>query len=278
MKERKLMKKTVGRHRALITGATGGIGQAIVLAIAPFSDLLILVGRNEIELNKLAAQVWQAKTVIVAGDIADPSIIEKLKQVTNESGGINLLINNAGINEFTHFEDQSIESIRKIVEVNLLSPMQLTCSLLPSLLGYSDSQVINIGSGFSYIGHPGFVAYCATKFGLRGFTEALGRELGQKGVRLRSFSPRATRTCINTAAVRWMNKELHVKEDEPTVVAKEFRRFLSRRETEFNVGVPERFFSKLNQIFPSLIERALVKRSKIIEQALSFEEREGNYV
>lgn len=278
MKERKLMKKTVGRYRALITGATGGIGQAIVLAIAPFSDLLILVGRNEIELNKLAAQVWQAKTVVVAGDIADPSIIEKLKQVTNESGGINLLINNAGINEFTHFEDQSIESIRKMVEVNLLSPMQLTCSLLPSLLGYSDSQVINIGSGFSYIGHPGFVAYCATKFGLRGFTEALGRELGQKGVRLRSFSPRATRTCINTAAVRWMNKELHVKEDEPTVVAKEFRRFLSRRETEFNVGVPERFFSKLNQIFPSLIERALVKRSKIIEQALSFEEREGNYV
>lgn len=245
-----------------------------MLALAPYSDLLILVGRNEAELDKLKQEVWQSKTVIVIGDLADPKFLHRINQIVNAENGINLLVNNAGISEFSFFHQQSIESMRQMVEVNLLTPMQLTQSLLPSLTEYTNAQVVNIGSGFSYIGHPGFVSYCATKFGLRGFTEALGREVAHQGVRLRFFSPRATKTAINSTAVQWMNNEFGVHTDDPTYVAKEFLKFLQRDEVEFKVGAPERFFSKLNQIFPSVITGALHKRFPVIQRALSLKESE----
>lgn len=262
------------RYRALITGASRGIGHEIAVALAPLSDLLILVGRDRNGLETLSRDIAPSKSLVLTGDLTDPGFLAEISRAVDGSGGINLVVNNAGVSGFSLFQDQPSDHLHAMLETNLYAPMRLTQLLLPSLLDQHGAQVVNIGSAFSTIGHPGFAAYCATKFGLRGFTEALNRELSPQGVRVRIFSPRATTTAINSNAVQRMNREFGVQEDDPRQVAREFIAFLGGSDFEYRVGKPERFFSKLNQLFPSVVGRALSRRMPAIQKILSTEEGE----
>lgn len=256
------------RHRALVTGASRGIGRELALALARRCERIFLVGRDESALSGVRDQIREADTVVLAGDLCDVSFVDRLARTVMAEGGIDLLVNNAGISEFSSFERQARDSIHQLVAVNLLGPMQLTRALLPALLGEPSAQVIAVGSTFSYIGYPGFSAYCATKFGLRGFSEALGRELSDTGVRVRLFSPRATKTDINSQAVRSLNRDLGVAEDSVALVAQEFMKFLDSSATEYRVGFPEKLFAKINQIWPGLVGRSLQGQLPRIRQAL----------
>ena len=97
--------------------------------------------------------------------------------------------------------------------------MQLTRALLPTLRAQPMGAILNIGSVFGSLGYPGYTAYSATKFALRGFTEALRRELADTRIGVHYFAPRATKTGINASAVDRMNAELKVAMDPPAQVA-----------------------------------------------------------
>jgi short-subunit dehydrogenase len=117
-----------------------------------------------------------------------------------------------------------------------------------------------------YLGYPGHAAYCASKFALRGFSEALRRELADGPVRVLHLAPRATRTTMNGAGVCALNAELGVAMDEPATVARELVALVERPARERLLGMPERLFARLNQILPGLVDRALRRQLSIIRR------------
>ena len=173
---------------------------------------------------------------------------------------INLLINNAGTSEFAWFADQSEASIERILDVNALAPMLLTQRLLPLLQRRASATIVNVGSIFGYLGYPGCASYSASKFALRGFTEALRRELADGPVRVLYFAPRATRTALNDDALTALNAELGTAMDAPERVADELVALLRRPARERLLGMPEKFFARVNQVLPGLVDNGLRKQ------------------
>ena len=258
------------KYRVLLTGGSRGIGKAIALALSGKTERLYLVGREQSALEQVASELAGVDVVILAGDLTDATFQGRVVNAVADGGGVNLLINNAGISDFSAFEQQRPENIERLVITNLLTPILLTQRLLPMMLRETQAQVINIGSGFSYIAYPGFAAYSASKFGLRGFSQALSRELADTTVKVRFFSPRATKTDINPAAVNWLNQQLSTAEDSAEEVAQQFMDFLSTDRAEYQVGFPEKIFTKLNQILPALVSRALYAKLPVIRRAMAF--------
>lgn len=255
------------RYRAVLTGAGGGIGSAIARRLAPQADALILVGRQPAPLAALRAELGK-HVQVVCGDVTAPTTLAAIEQAAQQTRGINLLVNNAGISQFHSFETQSTDAIRAMLDTNLLAPMLLTRQLLPLLRQAPAAQVVNIGSVFGLLGYPGFVAYGASKAGLQGFSQALRRELSDSSIEVRHFAPRATRTAINSAEVNAMNSALGTSEDTADTVAAAFSEFLAGNAGQATMGRKERFFVLLNRLLPSLPDDAIRKQLAVIRQYL----------
>lgn len=254
-----------GRYHAVITGASGGIGAAIAHRLAPHCTSLILVGRRPAPLHALRAEL-PLQVQLVCGDLTAPATLQAIQDAAQRQGGLNLLVNNAGVSDFHSFETQTPAKIRQLLDTNLLAPMLLTQHLLPLLRQAPAAQIINIGSVFGLLGFPGFAAYGASKAGLHGFTQALRRELADTTVSARYFAPRATRTGINSSAVTAMNQALGTQEDSPEQVAAAFMGFLGGTEWRRTLGGKERFFVLLNQLLPALPDGALRKQLQLIRK------------
>jgi short-subunit dehydrogenase len=255
-------------YRAVLTGASGGIGAAIARQLAPDCALLILVGRNRAALEALAGELHACPVHLVCGDLTEAATLSAVAQTVDKLGGINLLINNAGVSDFHAYASQSPDVIASLIDTNLLAPMLLTRQLLPSLLAAPAAQIVNIGSVFGQIGFPGFAAYCAAKAGLTGFSQSLRRELADSAVEVRHFAPRATRTAINSDAVSAMNRELNTAEDTPQQVAAALRRFLDGGAWQRTLGAKERLFVLLNKLLPALPDGAIRAQLPIIRKHL----------
>ncbi len=255
------------RYRAVLTGASGGIGAAIARRLAPRAALLVLVGRQRAALDALAAQL-DCPVLIVCGDLCDPQTLQEVAAAARAGGGIDLLVNNAGVSGFHAFDTQDPAAIRKLIDTNLVAPMLLTRALLPLLGQAAAAQVVNVGSVFGALGFPGFAAYGAAKAGLAGFSQALRRELSDSTIAVRHFSPRATRTAINSAAVDAMNRELGTSEDSPEAVAAAFLDFLDGSAGQRTLGAKERFFVLLNKLLPGLPDNAIRKQLPRIRKHL----------
>ena len=260
---------STARYRAVLTGATGGIGRAMALRLGPLCEALLLVARNVSTLNALAREVETAggHARAVPADLTTPAGREAvLRAATETRGGIDLLVNNAGAGDFGWLVDQDDADLERIVDVNVLAPMQLTRRLLPLMLAQPAARIVNVGSIFGYLGYPGHAAYSASKFALRGFSEALRRELADGPVQVTYFAPRATRTAMNGAAMCALNAELGIAVDPPEAVAAALVALLEKPVRERPLGMPERLFARLNQIAPGLVDRALRRQLPVIRR------------
>lgn len=251
--------------RAVITGASGGIGQALVAALLLEGAQLLLVGRQPETLQALA-KAHAGKVTVVAADICERSGREAVVAAAQRFGGINTLINAAGVNHFGLLEQHDETTIAELIELNVTATLQLTHRLLPLLRQQGRALVVNLGSTFGSIGYPGFSAYCASKFALRGFSEALRRELADTQVKVLYFAPRATQTSMNAANVVAMNDELKVAMDDPHSVALQLLAAIRREEEERYLGWPEQLFVRLNSLLPRLVDQALRKQLPIIQR------------
>lgn len=246
--------------RVVLTGAAGGMGQLMATALADAGSKLVLADLNAAGLERLQERLGGGH-VTVAGDLGIPEGRTALLRACRDAGGADILINAAGLGEFALFEEQSAERIELMVRVNLVVPMLLSRALLPLLLRSSEPAIVNIGSAFGSIGHPGFVSYCASKFGLRGFTESLRRELGDTPVRVIHLAPRAVRTDMNSPGVVALNRDLGNAMDPPERVVDELlARLRAGRPGEYTIGWPERLFVRLNRLWPGLVDSALGKQ------------------
>jgi short-subunit dehydrogenase len=259
------------RYNVVLTGASGGLGQAFAMALAVHSGAMVLAGRDALKLyalrRKIAAAAPHVALRVVAGDLTEAATQQ---EVVREAQGlrkpVDLLINAAGVNEFHRFDSQPRANVERIIAVDLLAPMQLTQCMLPLLLRAPRAQVINVGSVFGYLGYPGFASYCAAKFGLRGFSQALRRELSDTNVTVRYFAPRATRTPLTTPAISAMNRELKTREDAPEAVASLLVRFIAGRDWERKLGFPERLYVLLNDLVPRLNDSAIRRQLRVIRR------------
>jgi short-subunit dehydrogenase len=259
------------RYRAVLTGASGGIGRAMAAALAPHCESLVLVGRDASRLSGTMQEIRPLGATVhaVQADLLTGAGREAVAQAA--SRGVDLLVNNAGVSDFAEFARQDEAAIERIVATNLTATMQLTRRLLPLLFVQPAAVIVNVGSIMGYLGYPGCAAYCASKFALRGFSEALRRELADTRVRVLHLAPRTTRTAINGAALDALNAELGNASDSPERVSQALLHLLERPVKERLVGMPESLFARLNQLAPGLVDRALRRQLPRIRRHLAKE-------
>jgi len=252
----------IENKRVLLSGASGGIGQAIATELDKHSARLLLVGRNEEKLQQLQQSLNGDHRLVVADLNSVDGRTAAVSACKKE--GLDVYISAVGVMDFQFYEQQDSACIEQMMVTNLVSPMLLGQQLLPLLLKQPQAAIINIGSIFGSIGHPGFTAYCASKFGLRGFTEALQRELADTNVKVAYLAPRATRTDLNSSAVTALNKALGNTTDTPQQVAEELVGILTGKCKQRYMGWPENLFVRVNSLFPGVVHKALVKKLPII--------------
>lgn len=248
--------------RCLLTGASGGIGSAIAAEMAARGYSLILHGRNEKKLTELCQQLPCVNGAqpheIVTGDILHAKDRAYILESAFANDEVSLLINNAGISDFKHFSQTTAAEITQVLNTNLLATIQLTYDFLHRK-NFTQATIVNVGSALGAIGFPGYSIYCASKFGLRGFTEALNRELSATDVRVCYLAPRATNTNINNDNVLAMNKAMGSKVDPPEIVANALMSLLNSKSDRKSVGWPEKLFSRINGLIPELVDSSFKK-------------------
>jgi len=253
----------------LITGASGGIGAAIAERLAAQGARLLLVARSALPLANLrdGLPVTTAPHLAIAADIATVDGRAVIREAVSTLGEpLFAMIHAAGISRFSLLTDTPSGDVESQMTVNAVAPILLTQRLLP-LLDPAGARIITIGSSFGGIGYPGFAAYCASKFALRGFTEALRRELGDGNIQVAHLAPRATATTINSPAVCAMNQELGNTMDPPEIVAVQVEKMLRAPKMRSRaIGWPERLFLRINAVLPALVDSALRKQLPAIKR------------
>ena len=251
--------------RVVMTGASGGIGLAITRALCVAGAQVLAVSRDEQTLRPLIEQFPQ-RLHCVAADLTLLSDRHKVLAAAEAMGGINLLINAAGVNHFAMLEQLDDSEINGMLAVNISAPICLTKLLLPLLKQADSATVVNVGSTYGSIGYPGYASYCATKFALRGFSEALRRELADTRVGVLYVAPRATRTTMNSPAAQALNDALKASVDDPQAVAAAVIHAIAGDRRDLYLGWPERFFVRLNSLLPNLVDRGLRKQLPLIRR------------
>jgi len=177
----------------MLTGATGGVGQATARRLAREGAELVLIGRRAGALTELAAELgaWP-----VVGDVTDAGFTQGLAAETANrwEHGPDVLINNAGAFQIAPASETEPSEFERIVSVNLVAPFTLIRAWLPAMLGRGSGHVISVGSVAGRQAFPGNAAYSASKYGLRGLHEVLVAELRGSGLRVTWIEPSAIDT------------------------------------------------------------------------------------
>jgi len=250
--------------RVLLTGASGGLGQELARQLSAAGARLLVAGRDAERLAALMATLGPDDASVRA-DLTRPEGIAAAVGAAREFG-VNVLINNAGIGGFGLFDRQDWPEVEQLLLTNLAVPMRLTHALLPALKACPRAAVVNIGSTFGSLPFPGFAAYSAAKAGLRGFSQALRRELADTPVAVIHLAPRAIDTPLNSSAVNALNRALGNRLDTPESVARQVVAALAAEAGERHFGFPEKFFAWLNGLAPGLIDRGLAGKLPVVKR------------
>jgi len=246
--------------RVLLTGASGGIGRELAFALAEQGAIVLLSGRKALVLDNIANAIVNlgGRAKIFPCDLSSEAGPRHLvAEATRNGATLDIVISCAGISHFGMTEDLAAEELDGLWRTNVMAPMQLAQAVLPLFKAQRHGLIVNVGSIFGSIGFPCFSAYSASKFALRGFSEALRRELQGSGVDVLYVAPRYTKTAINDGAVSRMADAVAMKQDEPQVVARAIVNAIRSNARECYLGWPERFFVALNALFPRLVDGGL---------------------
>lgn len=252
--------------RIILTGAAGGIGYKLALLLAKKGAQLALVELNAARIEEICSEINAngGKAHPIALNLTAEGAADKvIESATGAMGGFDIVINNAGIMDFTLYDRQSPERIAQVINVNVIAPMLLVRAALPQLLAQNSGTIVNIGSAFGSIGFAHFATYCTSKFAMRGFSEALRRELADSKVGITYVSPRAAKTPLNDELTTQMLIETRTNMDEPDYVAREIVQAIESEAKEYFIGQPESFFARLNGVFPRLVDGGLLKNTRI---------------
>lgn len=255
----------------LLTGATGGIGKHLAHELANKGARLILTGRSEARLSQLKQDLLQNGHIAItyACDLNLPQSDQRLvHEVESTIGDLDIVICNAGVMEFTQLEDQTNASIAQTIETNVTTVIQLSRTVLKRFKRQDKGQFVFIGSIFGSLGFPHFASYCASKFAIHGFSQALRRELVDSNITVTYVAPRGVNTPMNDENARAMFAKSGNQMDDPETVAKKIVTSIARQKQEVYLGQPESFFAWLNGWAPRLVNLGLRKPARIARNYL----------
>lgn len=195
---------TFAGQTAWITGASSGIGAALARALAKQGARLVLSGRNQAALADVAADCGEA--LILPFETTDtaaiaPAVEQAWDWASTGSGGIDLLVNNAGISQRSLAQETDYSVYERVIGVDLLAPIALTQALLPKMVARGSGRIAMISSIAGKVGVPMRTAYCAAKFGIAGYADALRAEVGHLGLQVHNIYPGSIATDVSRNAL-----------------------------------------------------------------------------
>lgn len=195
-----------------ITGASAGIGKGLALALAAAGARLVLSGRNRAALDEVAAQC--PGSLVEPFETTDldalPAIVSRVEAA---SGGIDWLVNNAGISQRSLALDTDFSVYRTLMEVDFFAPLRLTQLVLPAMVARGHGRIINNASVAGKVGSPLRTGYCAAKHALVGWSDALRAEIAQYGVQVHVLTPGFVATGIGKNALQGDGSQKGAGED-----------------------------------------------------------------
>ena len=189
-------RRTIAGSRALVTGASSGIGRAISLELARDGADLIITARRSEALASLGSEIaamgrkWRS----VTGDITDPDVREQCLAEAAALGGLDILVNNAGIGAIGPFIEADEARLRRLMDVNFFAAVEMIRGAVPLLRRATRPIVVNVGSVLGHRAVPWKSEYCASKFAMHGFTDSLRAEFADQGIDVLLVSPSTTRS------------------------------------------------------------------------------------
>jgi short-subunit dehydrogenase len=235
----------------LVTGGAGGLGKLICAQMQAQGGRVTVLDR--------AAP--HGSSGFLAHDLSTPEGLEAAARDVSARPW-DLLVNLAGIQHFGPIERQAPAHLVASYMVNLVAPVRLTQAVLPGMKARGSGQIANVGSIFGSINFAHFATYSSAKAGLRGFSQALRRELSGTGIDVTYVAPRAVRTALNTPAVLEFARLTHMNMDEPDLIADRIVAAIRARRRDVYFGFPEALFVRLNALFPGLVDRALAANDR----------------
>ena len=246
----------------IITGAGEGIGKELALKLSLHNNI-ILIGRNIKKIEDLKNKLNLNNHLTVQCDIAVKENLEKAyNEIVNKYKSIDILINNAGMSSAKKFNEYTDEEIEKVLDINIKGTILITKKFIEHLKK-SKGAIVNIGSMFGEIAHPFYTIYSSSKFAIKGFSDALRRELNHFKVKVFYVSPRATKT-QSLQQTDDIGKFFKMNVDEPEKVAKYIIKGINNNQFTIYPKSIERFFLFIQKFFTKLIDNNLSAISKKI--------------
>ncbi len=177
--------------RAIVTGGSRGIGRAMVLGLAgDGASVAACYNRESDDVNRLRGELEEigGDSYLAQADVSDPGSAETfVREATERFGGLDILINNAGVVSHQMIEDLELDEWNRVLNTNLTAVYLITKAALPAM--EDGGSIVNITSAVAMRGMPGRTHYISSKAGLIGFTRALCKEVGRKGIRVNALAP-----------------------------------------------------------------------------------------
>jgi short-subunit dehydrogenase len=261
---RRMPKRKIEGSRAIVTGASSGIGREIARELARQKAKLVLTARREDRLRELAGEIAAAGGAVefVAGDVTDEAVRAKaIELACSRFGGLDILVNNAGVGAMGLFENADPGRVRRVMEVNFFALVEMTRLALPLLEQGNRPIIVNVGSILGHRGVPHNCEYSASKFAVHGFSEALRAELTRHNIDVLVVSPGTTDTEFfqqvleRTSAPQWPEHTAVTA----AAVARQTVRAMRRGRHEI---IPYRWgklLVLLNRLSPRLVDRLMAR-------------------
>ncbi len=279
------MKNNLKGKTVIITGASSGIGKAIALTLAKEEVNLVLAARREALLQELASECESlgAKAIAIRADV---TLYPHMENLVNEAidffGSIDIWINNAGVGAFGKFDEVPLEIHEKVIKTDLLAYIYGTYAILPYFKEIKEGMLINMISLGGYVPEPFAVSYSASKFGLRGFFEALRGELIEyPGIKICNVSPAFIDTPGLSHAANFLGKKLKpiAPVFDPFKVAYKVKSLIKRPRNRTMVGYSVWGARILHGLAPDLIVRKISRGVlNYLRWGLKSETTEGNII
>ncbi|MDF2551433.1 MAG: family oxidoreductase [Chryseobacterium sp.] len=246
----------------LITGASSGIGYEMAHQLAEKAHNLILVARTESKLKQMQTALTKKYGVLIhyyVADLSDPNVARDLhKKIKDENLLVTHLVNNAGVGNYGHFTETSLDEELDMIHLNISSLVVLTKLFAQDMVKRRSGRIMNIGSVVSFLPMPYFSVYSATKAFVLAFSDTLAAELEGTGVTILSLYPGTVDTAFTTSEMQTTN--LHkTKPMHPEIVAEYGVKHLLEGHGKKVIGLQNWFNSKLPNFVPASIMMKIKK-------------------
>ena len=249
-----------------ITGASSGIGEALVYALAKQDAILILSSRRETELNKIMqnAGLKDANCLILPLDLADTANVETLvNKAIHKFSTIDILINNGGISQRANVKDTPLEIDRKLMEINYFGTIALTKAVLKHMLAQNSGHIVVVSSIAGKFGFYLRSAYSASKFALHGFFESLRMEVFKNNINVTIVCPGKIKTNISINAMNEKGEKNNIMDPSHANAmpaeecAKKILQAILKKKEEVYIGRWEIVSIYVKRFFPALFSRMI---------------------